>query len=152
MTKFSQWNVKGCRFTWSDLRVFRSLNADPHAENKEIYLGCGKQLVQIHPWSIKKLKLKQQRFCHLNKKKKGRVVCVWGGRGEGRVFLSKVSSFRCRGWSELYLTNWCNGYMYIVLQTFRAIFLNAVYFRWSLTCTLGLTNELIDGISQYEIT
>ena len=30
-------------------------------------------------------------------------------------------------------------------NTLRDDFLNAVYFRWSLTCTLGITNDLIDG-------
>ena len=30
-------------------------------------------------------------------------------------------------------------------QTFKAEFLNAVYFRRGLTCTLGLTKDLIDG-------
>ena len=30
-------------------------------------------------------------------------------------------------------------------QNFRAEFLNAVYFRQGLTCTLGLTNNLMDG-------
>ena len=28
---------------------------------------------------------------------------------------------------------------------YGSIFLNAVYFRRGLTCTLGLTNDLIDG-------
>ena len=32
-----------------------------------------------------------------------------------------------------------------VEQSFRADFLNAVYFRRGLKCTLGLTNDLIDG-------
>ena len=32
-----------------------------------------------------------------------------------------------------------------VLQNLRADFLNAVYFRRGLTCTLGLTNDLIDS-------
>ena len=31
------------------------------------------------------------------------------------------------------------------LWTLRADFLNAVFFRQGLTCTLGLTNDLIDG-------
>ena len=30
-------------------------------------------------------------------------------------------------------------------QTYGADFLNAVYFRRSLTCTLGITNDLIDS-------
>ena len=30
-------------------------------------------------------------------------------------------------------------------QTYRAGYLNAVYFRRGLTCTIGLTNDLIDG-------
>ena len=30
-------------------------------------------------------------------------------------------------------------------ERLRADFLNAVYFRQGLTCTLGLTNDLIDG-------
>ena len=32
-----------------------------------------------------------------------------------------------------------------VYRTYKADFLNAVYFRRGLTCTLGLTNDLIDG-------
>ena len=31
------------------------------------------------------------------------------------------------------------------IQTYRADYLNAVYFRRGLTCTLGLANDLIDG-------
>ena len=31
------------------------------------------------------------------------------------------------------------------LETFKADFLNAVYFKRGLTCTLGLTNDMIDG-------
>ena len=31
------------------------------------------------------------------------------------------------------------------LKSFGADFLNAVYFRRGLTCTLGITNDLIDG-------
>ena len=34
---------------------------------------------------------------------------------------------------------------YPTLQTDWANFLNTVYFRRGLTCTLGLTNDLIDG-------
>ena len=37
-------------------------------------------------------------------------------------------------------------YMYIYMyQTLKADYLNAVYFRRGLMCTIGLTNDLIDG-------
>ena len=35
--------------------------------------------------------------------------------------------------------------MYLETHTHRTDFLNAIYFRRSLTCTLGLTNDVMDG-------
>ena len=51
----------------------------------------------------------------------------------GATCLLTISLFRAR------------SFTLILVQNVRAGFLNAVYFRRGLTCTIGLTNDLIDG-------
>ena len=53
---------------------------------------------------------------------------------EGFFLLSIVRSYK---------TDLC--IRFVQTETQRADFLHAVYFRQGLTCTIGLTNDLIDG-------
>ena len=63
-------------------------------------------------------------------------ICNWEAL-DWKLVSSSENNRKCM--------NRCKENLVFGTETFREIFLNAVYFRRGLTCTLGLTNDLIDG-------